>query len=53
MAGIAGVFSLRAARSITSLPFQKLEDYDLNFAKSEITLFCFTINLLVQLQIRP
>jgi hypothetical protein len=34
MAGIA--FSLRAARSITSLPFQKLEDYDFNFAKSKI-----------------
>jgi len=35
MAGIA--FSLLAARSIASLPFQKLEEYDLNFAKSEIT----------------
>ena len=31
MAGIA--FSLRAARSITSLPFPKLQDYDLNLQK--------------------
>jgi hypothetical protein len=42
MAGIA--FSLRAARSITSLPFQKPEDYDLNFAKSEITATTYWFN---------
>jgi len=41
MAGIA--FSLRAARSITSLPFQKLEG-DLSFAKSEITATTYWFN---------